>query len=286
MNWFEKILVALDAKMTRPTNYGWFHLLCIALVILVTILIAFLIKKNREKTTRIVLFTYAILSIVLEIYKQLNFSFNSSSGVWDYQWYAFPFQFCSTPMYVALVASLLKPCKFRDYLYSYLATFSLFAGLSVMIYPNDVFTSTIGINIQTMFVHGGQVVIALCIWMSHIIKIDWKTVLKGTAVFAVMVTVALLMDIIFVKANIVGTETFNMFYISPYFDCTLVILADIYKAVPYIVFLLIYLIGFMLAAYIVMYLVWGISFVSNWIVRKIKKDNNSNGTNNPTEQNN
>lgn len=207
--------------------------------------------------TRIVVLTYSILGIVLEIYKQLNFSFNSTSGEWSYQWYAFPFQFCSTPMYVGLIAGCCKKCKFQEYLYSYLATFALFAGLSVMFYPGDVFTRTIGINIQTMVCHGGMVVMGIYLWFSKQVKFEFKTILKALSVFCVLVTVALIMNVIFNSTG--NTATFNMFFISPYLPCTLPILNMIYEMVPYPVFLIIYIIGFTLAAFIMLLVAIGIN---------------------------
>lgn len=114
MNFFEQILVGLDAKMPLPEAYSWFHLMCWGLVIVIATLLCLYAVKHRNdqeklvRFTRIVVLTYSILGIILEIYKQLNFSFNSTSGEWSYQWYAFPFQFCSTPMYVGLIAGCCK----------------------------------------------------------------------------------------------------------------------------------------------------------------------------------
>ena len=46
-------------------------------------------------------------------------------------------------------------------------------------------------------------------------------------------------------------ETFNMFYIGPYHDCSLPILSSIYTKVPYVVFFLIYMLGFILISFII-----------------------------------
>lgn len=263
MNFFEKILVGLDAKMEEPQAFGWFHLMCWGLVIIITTLLCLYAVKHRNdqeklvRFTRIVVLTYSILGIILEIYKQLNFSFNSTSGEWSYQWYAFPFQFCSTPMYVGLIAGCCKEGGFQKFLYSYLATFALFAGLSVMFYPGDVFTRTIGINIQTMVCHGGMVVMGIYLWFSKQVKFEFKTILKALSVFCVLVTVALIMNVIFNSTG--NTATFNMFFISPYLPCTLPILNMVYKAVPYPIFLIIYIIGFTLAAFIMLLVAIGIN---------------------------
>ena len=263
MNFFEQILVGLDAKMEEPQAFGWFHLMCWGLVIIITTLLCLYAVKHRNdqeklvRFTRIVVLTYSILGIILEIYKQLNFSFNSTSGEWSYQWYAFPFQFCSTPMYVGLIAGCCKGGGFQKFLYSYLATFALFAGLSVMFYPGDVFTRTIGINIQTMVCHGGMVVMGIYLWFSKQVKFEFKTILKALSVFCVLVAIALIMNIIYNSTG--NTATFNMFFISPYLPCTLPILNMVYEMVPYPIFLIIYIIGFTLAAFIMLLVAMGIN---------------------------
>ena len=168
MNFFEKILQVLDADMTRPTMYGWFHLVALLVVIGLIVLVVFKCKNLSEKAFRTIILTTAIVLIIFEIYKQLNFSYNPDSDTWDYQWYAFPFQFCSSPMYVLLLIGCLKECKFRNFLCSFMATFGLFAGIGVMLYPSTVFIETIGINIQTMIHHGSMVVIGVLmfIWIT------------------------------------------------------------------------------------------------------------------------
>ncbi len=62
----------------------------------------------------------------------------------------FPFQFCSTLMYIGLLAVLIINQRVHKALCAYLCTFAIFAGTAVMIYRDDVYASIVGINIQTM----------------------------------------------------------------------------------------------------------------------------------------
>ena len=79
-------------------------------------------------------------------------------------------------------------------------------------------------------------------------RFDLETFGGACTVFAAMVAAALTLDLI---VPLFTADTFNMFYISPLYPCTLVILSDVYAAVPYAVFLLVYIFGFCLAAGIV-----------------------------------
>ena len=248
MNWFEKFLLGLKGTMERPTNYGWFHLMFFAIVIASTILICIYGRNAKSKNFKIVVAVLWGGVLLLEIYKQLIFSISEVDGqaVWDYQWYAFPYQLCSTPLFLLPFVAFMKDGKIRDSIMSFLSTFAMFGGLVVFLYPNDVFVQTIGINIQTMIHHGLQIVLGIYFMVYNRKKLNWMYFVKGIIVFAVMVGIAQLLNIIVyhavTKAN---GETFNMFYISPYYPCTLALLGDlIYPNVPYIVFLLIYIIGF------------------------------------------
>ncbi len=257
MNWFEKFLYILDSGMTTPINYGWFHLLFLGLVIAGTILLCIFGKNCSNKTFNKIMFIAWIIYVVLEVYKQVIFTFEYNNGVveWDYAWYAFPFQFCSTPIYILPFIFLSKEGKFKDAFISFMSTFVLFAGIAVMLYPNDVFISTIGINIQTMVHHGGQVVLGIFCVVYNRKKYNVYYCLQALLVFACLLAVALLLNIIvynYFQANNID-ETFNMFYISPYFDCTLPILNIIYTKVAYIDFLLIYMVGFSIIAFIFHY---------------------------------
>ena len=268
MTAFQKIMKFLDSSMTEPTAFGWFHLLCLGLVILTTVLLCVFARKFGDKGARVVVLTYSITTILLEVYKMLNYSFNWETNTWDFQWYAFPFQFCSTPMYVGLLAGCLKKCKFQEFLYSYLATFALFAGIGVMLIPGDVFISTIGINIQTMVCHGGMVIVGFYLYATKAVTPTVKTWLKAMAVFGVTASIAMILNLSLYK--VAYPETFNMFFISPYWPSTLPVLSTIYTSVHYSIFLLCYLVFMFGCAIIIVMLVKLYCFLYNLIKNKIQ----------------
>jgi hypothetical protein len=249
--------------MLRPESYGVFHIVCCVITLAGAFFLCRLHKKPSEKFVRGLLLITSITVMLLEVYKQLAFTFDVQDGelVKDYLWYAFPFQFCSTPMYVCLLAGLIKQDKIHRALCAYLATFSTFAGLCVMFYPGDVFIRTIGINIQTMIHHGLQVVLGVFYTVHYFGTRDRSKRrlfhIGAIGVFAVMVLVALLLNLTVHNALVSAgnDETFNMYFISPYHECTLPVLSLIDDRLPYPVFLMIYITGFAAAASIVYYAV-------------------------------
>ena len=259
MTFWQSVLAFLDRSMETPVSFGWFHLLWLAITFLALIPLCRFPKKPSEDHVRRVVLVTAIIVTVLEIYKQINYSFSYENGiVFDYQWYAFPFQFCSTPMYIGLLAGLTKKGKVHESLCAYLATYAMFAGLAVMIYPNDVFIPTIGINIQTMICHGSMITIGIYLFASGYVKLEHKTILKAMPVFAVTVSIAAVMNEIAYWVGLLETETFNMFFISPHCDPSLLVYSEVQKAVPFPFCLIIYILGFTAAAYVVLLLAMGI----------------------------
>ena len=233
-------------------------------------------KKISDKAFRIITILVSLVLILLEVYKQVVYTYNPNTNKVDYQWYAFPFQFCSTPMYVMFLAGLVRPGKFREWCCDFLGTFGLLAGLLVMIMPGDVFNDErIGIAFQTMIHHGSMVVMGVFMWVSGRAKPKILSALKALAVFSVLVLIAIILNEVVYACGVLVPqhETFNMFFISRHFPSTLPVFSTIYGQVPWIVFLLIYIVGFGVGALVITL----IAMFIDWICKKVayKKNNNS-----------
>ena len=252
MEVWTKILQILDTQMETPVPYGPFHLLWLGIVVVTSVLLAQYSKKMDRKSIQKIVLVTALVTIALEIYKQINFTFGDGSGTPANQWYAFPWQFCSTPMYIGLAAGLSKKGRFHDALCAYLATFALFAGIAVMLYPTSVFVGTVGINIQTMVCHGSMVVIGVLLLASGYVKLDWSSLRKAVPVFVTMVLTAVVLNEVAYRVGILEAHTFNMFFISPYCDPSLPVYSLVQGVVPFPLSLVVYVLGFTAAAGIIL----------------------------------
>ena len=249
------LLTFLDTKMEVPLPYSPFHIF----FVLTSVFAGFQISNHAGRDASFVrrfLLLASVTIIVLEIYKQINYTFRVEGGriVADYQWYAFPFQFCSTPMYIGLIAAVTKNEALHRRLCAYLASYSLFAGISVMAYPVSVFTDTVGINIQTMVWHGGMIAMGIVLLRTGYVRASLGTVLDAFPVFLTLVTAAAVMNEVAHQTGLLTTETFNMFYISPYCAPSLPVYSLIQPHVSFPVSVLIYVAGFTAAAMIVLML--------------------------------
>lgn len=270
VNIFEKVLYLLQGEMERPESYGWFHLLWIGITLFLIIYLSLRKTKNKEKELKTVLLVYGIGAFILELTKQIIWSFNYDPTLnivsWDYQWYAAPFQLCTTPIFVTLICAFLKDGKVRNSLLSYLAFFTILGSIMTIIIPDSCFVRTIEINIHTMYLHCLSFVVSMYLLIKGHVKIDIENVIKGFYVFLIFVGIALFLDIFIYNIGILNGETFNMFYISPYFISSLPIYDVVQQNVPYLLFLIIYIVSILLGGLIV----YGISLLIKKIVLRKK----------------
>ena len=122
-----------------------------------------------------------------------------------------------------------------------------------MFYPEQVFTGVGGVNVQTMIHHGTQIAVGLFLAAYHRRNWSFMVFLKGIVPFSILSAIAILLnEVMYVYLTSNGIHAaFSMFYISRHYGCTLPILSMIYPQVPYPVFLIIYLLGFVLVSGII-----------------------------------
>ena len=269
MDFLKFIQFEISEKMAP---YGAFHIISFSLMIVLTVLLCVFARKIKEKTlAKILMIVWGVL-VFLEIYKQFVYSyyFDAEDNIhWHYQWYAFPYQFCATPLtfipFIALNKASNKVSAFvKEGVIVFATTFNLFAGLAVMIAPGDVFeTYNMGICIHTMIHHGMQMVLGIFLYVYYHNKLNYWSYLKALPVFIFFIINAMLLNVIVPNFT---NDSFNMFYISWREPCGLPILSNIYPKVPYIVFLLIYILGFAVAGFIV----YNINYWIAWLIDRQK----------------
>lgn len=247
MSSIEKVLYFLQKEMNTPTRFGWFHIMWILFAVITLFLLYKRKNKYSEKQLKTVLGVYSIIALILETLKQLIWSFNydqiTNIVTWDYEWYSFPFQLCTTPIYVCLLCLFLKKGKFRDSLLSFISYITILGSISTIILPDSCFTSDILVNIHTMWLHIGSFIVSVYLLINKETKINIKSLSSAVAVFLIFVSIALYINILFYNLGFLNGETFNMFFISPYFISTLPVFNVLQEKVPYLIFLTIYIVS-------------------------------------------
>ncbi|MBR3691852.1 MAG: YwaF family protein [Clostridia bacterium] len=253
MDFWYAVLSVLNTQATEPVPYGMFHLAWFAGSILLGVLLCRLRPEGEEKFVRRLLLITAVVCLVAEAYRQVHYGFTLEGGqvIPDYRWYIFPFQFCSTPMYVALMAAIAPRGRLHNALCAYLATFALFAGTAVMVYPVTIYTATIGINIGTSICHGSMIMLGIYLCYSGYVPQDRTTLRRAVPVFGVCVLIAMLLNELAHLSGLLSEHTFNMFFISPYCEPSLPVYSIVQQYVDYPFCLVFYILGFAAAAGII-----------------------------------
>ena len=267
-NIMANIVRAFKRTMPTPTWFGWYHIMWLAIMLAACVLIFVFRKKISRKGVNITLLISAVCLLLLEGMKQLerSASIGDAGVIWHYPPADFPFQFCSTPMYLMLLSGILRKGKVYDAMMAYLGTYALFAGGLVMIYPLGVYVSSAFINVHTMIWHSSMFTLGFLVVVTRSVPYNVKSVLKATVVFVVLLAMGILMNVF--AHLIVPNEYFNMYYIGPYFPNNFVVLQDIYQHVPWAVFLLIYVAGFFAASLIVVLIIMLIDFLARLARRR------------------
>lgn len=249
------ILTFLQTTMEVPEAWGWYHW---AWIILTAFCIVGLYQRKHlhsERQLKVVLGVYGVTALVLEVIKQIiwTFTYNTEMGmiVSDYQWYAAPFQLCTTPIYVCVACLFLSNTKLRKALLSYLSFFTILGGIATILMPDSCFTSMVEVNIHTMWLHCGSFVVSIYLLMSGEFGLTKENLRNAFVVFLSFVFMATILNVVVYHSGVLNGETFNMFYISPYFISSLPVFNVIQQNVPYLLFLLIYIFALSLGAGIV-----------------------------------
>lgn len=100
--------------------------------------------SKMNKKTDIIFFHTGAAMVISEIWKQLYLTFAINHG--QYDWWYFPFQLCSLPMYLLVMLPLLRSRKIRTVIYTFLMDYVLLSGIFVffdirgLFYPRPLLT--------------------------------------------------------------------------------------------------------------------------------------------------
>ena len=272
MNVFEKAIYFLaERRIDMPTLYGWFHLAWLGITLFACALIFALRHKITQRQTDITLIVWGVCLILLEILKQFVVSFGCVDGKaeWNYAWWAFPFQFCSMPLYLAIPAGALPDGKVKGALKAFLASYALLGGAAAMIYPANMFTTTAFISVHTMLWHSSMVAVCFMLLATRAVKPSFKSMAGAVILFLVLTLIALILNIAIGEG--VGVKDVHLFFISPYEAWKVPVISTVYNAVPYPVFLMLFIIAMTAAAAMIMGAAHGLYKLYEH-VRESKKD--------------
>lgn len=244
-DWLESIMAATSWEMTKPAAYGPFHLTFTAVGVFLCILIARKLRHVSERGNQIVLFSVGMFLAVTEIYKQLFYTFYLEDHTYNFG--IFPFQLCSVPMYLCLIAPFLKPGKIRDGMYHFMTTYNLLGGIMAFIEPSGIVHGYWTLTLHAFLWHMMLVFIGIYLIASGRFAKTRRDYYSATVTFLVLAVIAFSINLIFWEAS---NGRINMFFVGPR-NSSLMVFKDISKRFGWYISTLLYIPTVCLGAFIV-----------------------------------
>jgi len=259
----EKFLRFLQTTMETPKPYGAFHLIAVAIVLVATFLVCFFFRDANDKTYRNVLIAIWAVMFVFEVFKQLMCSYTimpDGEFVWEYQWYSFPLQLCSSPLWTLLPVAFLKDGKVRTAISAFMYTYILLGGLATYIFPQTTFCPFVYINVQTLVHHGLQIM--SCVYIAvrnRKTLINLRSFFYGFIVFVIAVAIACIFNEV---VPLLFHQHVDMFYIGR--DSVKTMPVESFdagwKKMPWFTHVLFYIAALTALAYIIHMVYYGINY--------------------------
>lgn len=238
----DKIAELISFPTETPKPYGLFHIISLIFTVVLTVFLTRILKNGDKRTEKRLFLIASAIIIAGELYKQLVLSFEK--GYFEYNVYFFPMQFCSTPLYVYPLAFFAKNKRLYEGAVFYSATYCLFAGTIVLMYPGSVFCNLGGINVQSLLHHGIMVAVGIALLVKHYGKFQKSSFWYGSGIFLFFLSVAILLNFNF-------GEKVNMYYLNPFSPVKVPIVSGLIEWLPYPIAVAVYAIFFSLIAFLI-----------------------------------
>lgn len=206
----EALIEATAWPMDTPRAYGPFHLTFTAVGLALCILAAYLLRHTGRRGNRAVLLSVGGFLLLTEIYKQLFYYFHVGEG--SYEWWIFPFQLCSVPMYLCLIAPFLKEGKVQSAMYHFMTTFNLLGGLMAFIEPSGIVHEYWTLTLHAFLWHMLLVFLGFYLIASGRGAKTVRDYRSSVVLFLALAGIAFIINLIF---WIPSEGSIKMFYVGP-----------------------------------------------------------------------
>lgn len=230
--------------MTKPEMFSAFHILLASGCILAAFFAAKKLRNCRKAGFNRILFACGLLLTVTEGYKQLFLYDIVNHGRYD--WWYFPFQLCSLPMYFCLMVPFLGQGRLRTAVLTFMQDFNLLGGIFALAVPEGYLHTYWTLTLHGFFWHGMLVFLGLLIGFSGQGENTAKGYLRTIPLFGICCLIASLINIL---TPIKGEA--DMFYISPYYPTSQIVFHDIAETFGIMAGNLSYLLAVCLGGYLV-----------------------------------
>jgi len=159
--------------------------------------------------------------LIIELYKQLFLFHIVNDGAFD--WWFFPFQLCSVPMYLCILLPVVKG-RLRGSFLTFMCGYTFISAAAALIFPEDYLRPYVSLTLHGFIWHGILLFISLVIILTGAADTSAKGLLRAAALFAVLSAAAVFINIgaeavmpgIRAAHPAVAHSWAAMFYMNPY----------------------------------------------------------------------
>ena len=253
MSFLECLLRLTAWPMTPPVLYGPFHLLAAFVGSAAAIWAAWLFSPkdhpntntriHQQKFDRIMLISGVIL-LIGELYKQLMNFYVVNDHVYD--WWIFPFQLCSLPMYLCPLLIMIHNEKRHRILCTFLLDFNMMGAVATFIDPSGIFHPYWTLTLHGVLWHLMLIFVGFVIIFSRKADLTTKGFLRTLPLFAFFCLAAEVLNSILHRFSAA-----NLFYISPWEMSTQLLFGDIDRTLGRPVGILLYILAMIAGAWLI-----------------------------------
>lgn len=210
-------------RMETPQLFGAFHIIASLLAAALAVIAAvfFARRITDEKRVRKILMSTGWILVALEVYKQLFLFFVVNDGAFD--WWFFPFQLCSVPMYLCILLPLLYEGN-RSVFMTFMGSYTFVSAVAALVYPADILRSYTVLTIHGFMWHGLLLFISLLIIFTGSMDTSIDGLRSTASLFSALCVIALVINAMAEPAMpairaahpAVTHNWAAMFYLNPY----------------------------------------------------------------------
>ena len=204
-------------RMDAPKLFGSFHFIASLAAAIIAAVFAVSVSKRKDiKTVRVLAIAGWIL-VILEIWKQLFLFYIVNNGAYD--WWYFPFQLCSVPMYLCMLLPWTGKRRRKTYL-TFIGGYTFISAVAALIYPEDILRSYTALTVHGFIWHGLLLFISLVVLLTGSADASARGLLRAFGLFAVLCCIAVGINV-FAEPIMQTTPGLPhrwaaMFYLNPY----------------------------------------------------------------------
>lgn len=196
----------LAIPMKTIEAYSLTHILVVVCIMLAAFFAAFVLNKRKVRATRVVLVSEIIL-VAFEILKQLLLTYVRGG---EYSWSDFPFQLCSTPMYLCAVYLFAK--RTRKVIEDYLMVFGTIGAIAAFAIPYSSFYDYLLLTAQSLLWHGILLFFGFYFCIKNWGKHQTRDYAKVCVIYICLAILAIILNAVFYDISLGDS---NMFFLGP-----------------------------------------------------------------------